>query len=683
MISFISILLVAFFPTYLDSVTPSAQIKVKDYESTIIYSSPASFSATISRETQSSFHFLLYPDLNSTGCEKSYFSESNPYAIVARGDCTFEEKLSIALESNAKGLIIYNTLYGIYQDRLFASSSDYDCDNGNGYVDKIISPVYGTEMDATMPTSCTQNSNCASGKCVIANFTGVSLSDGYKVCCMWDLYITMGRDASSSLANAEIPVVFITMGDMEKLQAITNNSSLELIEVMIFNRPDPFIYLPTIIIYIIAVLTLSISSYYLGKREIINVIVDNKHYQTLSDSKQTTIHPSLSTDSNDEIHVGHAIMFVIYCAVLLTLMYFFNLKAIVTVIYVVFSSIACAMVVFHPFLSFLWSHVSDNILAISSSMVKYYILTANSPLFAFSVFLSHLLMFSWYFHRDSWWAWLMQDLAGMCVCFLCLSVIRLPNLKVLSVLLCLAFVYDVFFVFISPFIFSSSIMEKVASSSSDTAYLTTGDENYCEKYPDDQDFCSDDSLPMLFTVPSFSYYSGETILGLGDVILPGFLAVWAARYDFLEFGDCVDWSVVSDLWSVWSWWKVFVEPSQGFFWLVVQAYMVGLLLANVAVIVFQTGQPALLYIVPCSLGVVLYRAHRTGKLSDLWLHLPATQTNSLDKNEEQECLLNTNEQSHSTPASILEAKKLIIPITSSMNNYTSYQNHNIEENNLL
>jgi len=122
------------------------------------------------------FFSLNNPLNSSTGCEKSYFSDSNPYSIVARGDCTFEEKLTAALESNAKGLIVYNSLYGIYQDRLYASSSDYDCSNGNGYVDEIIHPIYGTEMDATMPTSCTQNSNCASGKCVVANFSGNSLS---------------------------------------------------------------------------------------------------------------------------------------------------------------------------------------------------------------------------------------------------------------------------------------------------------------------------------------------------------------------------------------------------------------------------------------------------------------------------------------------------------------------------
>jgi len=227
----------------------------------------------------------------------------------------------------------------------------------------------------------------------------LSYKDGYKVCCLWDLYITMGRDSSSLLVNAEIPVVFITMGDIKKLQSIANSTS---IEVMIFSRPDPLIYLPTIIIYIIAVLTFTLASYSVGKQELVDLLAET-HYQTLPNSgqlKQTTDNSvsSMLLDSSNEIHVGHAVMFVVYCAVLLTLMYFFNLNAIVTVIYVVFSSIACSMVMVQPLLSFLWRNISDNIRTISSSIVNYYILSSNSSLFA-SLILSHILMFSWYFHR--------------------------------------------------------------------------------------------------------------------------------------------------------------------------------------------------------------------------------------------------------------------------------------------
>jgi hypothetical protein len=44
-----------------------------------------------------------------------------------------------------------------------------------------------------------------------------------------------------------------------------------------------------------------------------------------------------------------------------------------------------------------------------------------------------------------------------------LSVIRLSNIKVATILLSMAFLYDIFFVFISPYFFQESIMVKVAT----------------------------------------------------------------------------------------------------------------------------------------------------------------------------------------------------------------------------
>ena len=48
------------------------------------------------------------------------------------------------------------------------------------------------------------------------------------------------------------------------------------------------------------------------------------------------------------------------------------------------------------------------------------------------------------------------------------------------------------------------------------------------------------------------------------------------------------------------------------------AYAVGLAMANAAVYLMQMGQPALLYLVPCCLGTMVYIGHRAGELKDLW-----------------------------------------------------------------
>jgi hypothetical protein len=137
--------------------------------------------------------------------------------MVSRGSCTFLEKIAAAEKIGAQGVVIYNSLEGIYMGKNYARSDDYECDNGSGYVDKIITPVYGDKMDALMPRTCTQDVKCASNRCIVTNTTSVEL--GTKVCCAWDLYTSMGATTaeieSGTLPN--IPSAFIRMKDAETI----------------------------------------------------------------------------------------------------------------------------------------------------------------------------------------------------------------------------------------------------------------------------------------------------------------------------------------------------------------------------------------------------------------------------------------------------------------------------------
>ena len=60
--------------------------------------------------------------------------------------------------------------------------------------------------------------------------------------------------------------------------------------------------------------------------------------------------------------------------------------------------------------------------------------------------------------------------------------------------------------------------------------------------------------------------------------------------------------------------------------MVVFGYAIGLMAANFAVEYFETGQPALLYIVPLTLGPALYRSFKAGSLPELWRGLPRMKT---------------------------------------------------------
>lgn len=102
----------------------------------------------------------------------------------------------------------------------------------------------------------------------------------------------------------------------------------------------------------------------------------------------------------------------------------------------------------------------------------------------------------------------------MCVMFL--GLIQLNTIQVACILLCVAFVYDIFFVFVTPYLFhGESIMITVATSGGPPK----ADELWCEKYPSDPNCAGGDPLPMLLTIPRFfDYQGGSSLLGLGDIV---------------------------------------------------------------------------------------------------------------------------------------------------------------------
>ena len=86
--------------------------------------------------------------------------------------------------------------------------------------------------------------------------------------------------------------------------------------------------------------------------------------------------------------------------------------------------------------------------------------------------------------------WVTQNVMGACICISFLSVIKLNSIKVATVLLLAAFVYDIFFVFITPYLFDGeSIMISVATSGG-----VPDDPNFCEKYPDASHFWGQGAL---------------------------------------------------------------------------------------------------------------------------------------------------------------------------------------------
>ena len=85
------------------------------------------------------------------------------------------------------------------------------------------------------------------------------------------------------------------------------------------------------------------------------------------------------------------------------------------------------------------------------------------------------------------------------------------------------------------------------------------------------------------------------MLGLGDIALPGLLGVFTRRFDLANPGNKVPTSHT-----------VIAHGHQvGYFPVFVTGYTVGIVVTFVVLFVFKAAQPALLYLVPGTLGSVL------------------------------------------------------------------------------
>ncbi|XP_057756364.1 signal peptide peptidase-like 2 [Arachis stenosperma] len=134
-----------------------------------------------------------------------------------------------------------------------------------------------------------------------------------------------------------------------------------------------------------------------------------------------------------------------------------------------------------------------------------------------------------------------------------------------TVLLSCAFLYGIFWVFVSKWWFHESVMIVVARG----------------------DRSGEDGISMLLS-----------IIGFGDIILSGLLVAFSLRYDWLAKRNL----------------------RSGYFVWAMSAYGLGLLLTYVALNLMDGhGQPALLYIVPFTLGTFLLLEKKRGELNLLWI----------------------------------------------------------------
>lgn len=266
--------------------------------------------------------------------------------------------------------------------------------------------------------------------------------------------------------------------------------------------------------------------------------------------------------------VWHAAGFIVMASISLVTIYFFIRWAIyVLLVLFCLGSLTAVTSLLTAFMR--WAHPSytNTIRVPCAGVVSVYT--------ALSFAIALVLTTTWVCTRNAAGAWLLQDLLGVSLLLTLQQSLRLPDLKVPIVLLSQAFFYDIFWVFLSPYFFEQSVMVAVASGGG------TGE-----------------AVPMMLRIPrmqdTLGGYSG---LGLGDIALPGLLISYLIRFDYTNGAER-------------SWLK-------SYFGISTLGYAVGLVATYVALAVSGQGQPALLYLVPCTLGVVLFVSYSRGDLREM------------------------------------------------------------------
>ena len=220
--------------------------------------------------------------------------------------------------------------------------------------------------------------------------------------------------------------------------------------------------------------------------------------------------------------------------------------------------------------------------------------------------------------------WVYQDIMGVCLCILILEQIRFNNISLPTVILLLLFFYHMSFFVIMPLIFGTSSVLNVASSTVDTVY--------CEKYPSDS-ICWGALAPFPFAllIPRFNDYRGGYALplALGDILFPGLLISFLARYDSAKrlVSKCyqiriLGEEVVSEERSASQSRNILKRLRKAlfsrYFGPLCIAYSIGLLGCYVSVSVTKISQPTLIYIVPSCIGTLFFLGLWRRALSELW-----------------------------------------------------------------
>lgn len=392
------------------------------------------------------------------------------------------------------------------------------------------------------------------------------------------LYVIPGKRETTFPVNESLAKdINITVG------MIAENSVKRLHDMgdIVFGRmfsPDNMNFdFSLLFIWVVAMFTVTVGSYWSGR---IRFTIYSREISVLpAISEDVDVAPRAKRSSVEESSINvssyYVAFFVLCMGGMLLLLYFFfdYLVYFIIGLFVLASLIA------------MYSCLEPLVLKIPGSMCK--ISDVRLFNFIFDVDFRQILLLcfscavsiTWFVIRKQKHAWILQDILGVAFCIHMLKSIRLPSLKICAVLLVLLFFYDIFFVFVTPYLTgkAESVMEEVATGGK-----------------------SDEMLPMVLKVVHFKLnalavcYEQYSILGFGDILVPGLLISYCHGFDLIT------------------------NKKSLYFPITVATYGIGLLITFVGLFLMNTAQPALLYLVPTTLIPPIILGWCKGELALLW-----------------------------------------------------------------
>ncbi|XP_052021338.1 signal peptide peptidase-like 2B isoform X3 [Apodemus sylvaticus] len=322
--------------------------------------------------------------------------------------------------------------------------------------------------------------------------------------------------------------------------------------VALYAPSEPVMDYNMVIIFIMAVGTVALGGYWAGSHDVKKRYMKHKRDDG----------PEKQEDEAVDVTPVMICVFVVMCCFMLVLLYYFYDRLVYVIIGIfclasatgLYSCLAPCV----RKLPFCTCRVPDNNL-------PYFHKRPQARMLLLALFSVTVSVVWGVFRNEDQWAWVLQDALGIAFCLYMLKTIRLPTFKACTLLLLVLFIYDIFFVFITPFLTKSgnSIMVEVATGPSNSS--------------------THEKLPMVLKVPRLNTSPLSlcdrpfSLLGFGDILVPGLLVAYCHRFD------------------------IQVQSSRIYFVACTIAYGLGLLVTFVALVLMQRGQPALLYLVPCTL----------------------------------------------------------------------------------